>query len=124
MIICGCDGSDEWERASAAAAGLGARLGFGTVRIAVHRPRARHGSPPSTQRCVGDPVELFVKRTRQANARLLAVGSRGHGRIRRALLGSVSGALAAKAPLPVLIVSPRARLAEPRREVAGRAASR
>ena len=112
VIICWCDGSDQSKRASAAAAGLGARMGLGTVRVSVHRPRARHRSPPSSERWVGDPVEVLVTRTKQVDARLLAVGSRGHGRIRRALLGSVSGALAAHAPLPVLIVSPRARVGD------------
>jgi hypothetical protein len=36
------------------------------------------------------------------------VGSRGRGALSAAVLGSVSGALAATAPLPVLVVPPTA----------------
>jgi hypothetical protein len=43
---------------------------------------------------------------------MIAVGSRGHGPVRRALLGSVSAALAATAPCPVLIVPPTATIGD------------
>ncbi len=37
-------------------------------------------------------------------ADVLVVGSRGHGRLRRALLGSISSHVAHNAPCPVMIV--------------------
>ena len=40
--------------------------------------------------------------------RLIVVGSRGRGKLGRALLGSVSATLAADAPVPVLVVPPDA----------------
>ena len=42
------------------------------------------------------------------DVRMIAVGSRGRGPVRRALLGSVSAALAATSPCPVLVVPPTA----------------
>lgn len=42
-------------------------------------------------------------------AQLLVVGSRGHGAVRAALLGSTSHDLAAHAPCPVVVVPPEAR---------------
>jgi len=114
-IVCGFDGSAESERAHAAAARLGARMAMETVRVTVRPAPPAHARPPGpTETYTGDPVAELLKRTEQEDARLLAVGSRGHGRFRRALLGSVSGALAAHAALPVLIVSRRARIDEPR----------
>jgi nucleotide-binding universal stress UspA family protein len=43
---------------------------------------------------------------------MIAVGSRGRGPVRRALLGSVSARLAATAPCPVLVVPETAELGD------------
>ena len=58
----------------------------------------------------GDPVEELRERVVDANATALVVGSRGRGAWRAAALGSVSGALAASAPVPVIVVPPSAQL--------------
>jgi nucleotide-binding universal stress UspA family protein len=57
---------------------------------------------------VGDPVHELRERANREHVRLLVVGSRGRGPIRQAFLGSVSAALAASAPCPVLVVPPSA----------------
>jgi hypothetical protein len=43
---------------------------------------------------------------------LIVVGSRGRGALSGALLGSVSRALAASAPVPVLVMPPNAHLGD------------
>jgi hypothetical protein len=58
---------------------------------------------------VGHPVNALRRRAVDHYAALLVVGSRGRGALRAAVLGSVSSALAATAPLPVLVVPPTAR---------------
>ncbi|MGF1430590.1 universal stress protein [Kitasatospora sp. LaBMicrA B282] len=52
----------------------------------------------------GDPVDALVEAAR--GAELVVVGSRGHGRVARALLGSVSQQVAQQASCPVVIVRP------------------
>lgn len=57
-----------------------------------------------TQVLLGEPateIELFAK---EVGATVLVVGSRGHGAIKRAFLGSVSDHLVRHAPCPVLVV--------------------
>jgi nucleotide-binding universal stress UspA family protein len=51
----------------------------------------------------GNAATLLVETARATGAAALAVGARGHGRAHRALLGSVSGRVAASAPCPVVI---------------------
>jgi nucleotide-binding universal stress UspA family protein len=65
----------------------------------------------------GHPAEVLMQQAERAE--LLVVGSRGHGRIFGALLGSVSQYLAAHAACPVVVLKP---LADPhgRRSAAGR----
>ncbi len=50
----------------------------------------------------GHPIETLIQRT--ADAGLLVLGSRGHGRFTRALLGSVSSAVAVHSAGPVVVV--------------------
>jgi nucleotide-binding universal stress UspA family protein len=61
----------------------------------------------------GDPAEQLCNLARARNARLVAVGTRGHGTVRSLLLGSVSGALVRRAPCPVLVVTASERRSEP-----------
>lgn len=65
-----------------------------------------HGARNSTVRCeLGAAVPDELRRVAsQENAELLVVGSRGRGVMHAGLLGSVSHALAADAPCPVVIV--------------------
>ncbi len=53
---------------------------------------------------VGDPVDSLLTLAQEEEAELIVVGSRGHGPLRAALLGSVSGALASRASCPVVVV--------------------
>jgi nucleotide-binding universal stress UspA family protein len=53
---------------------------------------------------LGDPVERLTAVATEEGAHLVVVGSRGRGPLKSALLGSVSHALAGKAPCPVVIV--------------------
>jgi nucleotide-binding universal stress UspA family protein len=53
---------------------------------------------------VGDPGWMLCELAKELSADVVVIGSRGHGRIRRALLGSVSSHLAHNAPCPVMIV--------------------
>jgi nucleotide-binding universal stress UspA family protein len=52
----------------------------------------------------GHPAEVLMQRAKDAE--LLVVGSRGHGRIFGALLGSVSQYVAAHASCPVVVIKP------------------
>jgi nucleotide-binding universal stress UspA family protein len=56
----------------------------------------------------GSVVDRLLAAAADEEAEMLVLGSRGHGRLRAAALGSVAAETAAKAPCPVLIVSPEA----------------
>jgi nucleotide-binding universal stress UspA family protein len=53
---------------------------------------------------VGAAEPALLGAAAAAGAAALVVGARGHGRVHRAVLGSVSGRVAASAPCPVVIV--------------------
>jgi nucleotide-binding universal stress UspA family protein len=53
---------------------------------------------------VGDPGWMLCELAKELSVDVVVIGSRGHGRIRRALLGSVSSHVAHNAPCPVMIV--------------------
>jgi nucleotide-binding universal stress UspA family protein len=57
---------------------------------------------------LGPAVERIVETCGREEAVLVTIGSRGRSGVRAALLGSVSGAVAARAPCPCLIVPPGA----------------
>lgn len=59
---------------------------------------------PDLRLALGDPSRALQRLARRERAALIVVGSRGRGPLRAALFGSVSGALAAAAPVPVLVV--------------------
>jgi len=66
--------------------------------------RSLRGVEVRTRWEYGDPTTRLLDMVEQENARLLLVGSRGRGRFTRALLGSVSTAVAARATSPVCVV--------------------
>jgi nucleotide-binding universal stress UspA family protein len=57
-----------------------------------------------TQVLVGEPATELRLFAQEVGATVLVVGSRGHGAIKRAFLGSVSDHLVRHAPCPVLVV--------------------
>lgn len=53
---------------------------------------------------VGGAAAHILKTAKEWPADLIVIGSRGHGRIRAALLGSVADSVLSEAPCPVLVV--------------------
>jgi nucleotide-binding universal stress UspA family protein len=62
------------------------------------------GTVSETHLCEGRADEEIVELAEEIEAGLIVMGSRGHGKLRRALLGSVSGAVVQHAHCPVTIV--------------------
>jgi nucleotide-binding universal stress UspA family protein len=52
----------------------------------------------------GVPADMIVREANEWDADLVVVGSHGHGRVRRLVLGSVASAVVARAPCSVLVV--------------------
>jgi nucleotide-binding universal stress UspA family protein len=108
-IVCGFDGSEESRRALRVARRLGDRLHHEVVPVfvgPVEGWRDAAAVPVGVE--VGDPVRELRERAAREHVRFLAVGSRGRDPVRQAFLGSVSAALAASAPRPVLVIPPTA----------------
>jgi nucleotide-binding universal stress UspA family protein len=63
----------------------------------------------------GQPAKVILDRLRQGRHDLLVMGTRGHGRVGSALLGSVSQAVLRAAQVPVLVVRAPAKADAPRR---------
>lgn len=57
-----------------------------------------------TRLATGDPAETVCAYADEIDARLVAVGTRGHGTVASLMLGSVSQAVVRHAPCPVLVV--------------------
>jgi nucleotide-binding universal stress UspA family protein len=57
---------------------------------------------------VGDPAQAVLAVCEQEQAELVVLGSRRHGSVKAALLGSVSANVAGKAPCVVVVVPPGA----------------
>ena len=65
------------------------------------------GKHALTYRCesvVGHPVEEILKAAAKDKAHLVVMGTRGHGLIGRALMGSIAQRVVAECELPVLLV--------------------
>jgi len=65
---------------------------------------ARYGVEARTELLVGDAAHEIVAYAEYVDADLIVVGSRGHGTIAGALLGSVSARVLHEAKRPVLVV--------------------
>jgi nucleotide-binding universal stress UspA family protein len=77
------------------------------ARVALDRAQAllgREGIEADEEILEGSAAERVVEFARARNAPLIVVGSRGHGAIAGALLGSVSSAIIHRADRPVLVV--------------------
>ncbi len=57
-----------------------------------------------TRLTTGDPAERICAYAEEIDARLIAIGTRGHGTVASLLLGSVSNAVVRGASCPVLVV--------------------
>ena len=82
------------------------------ARGVIEEMLARHRVETPLRSAPGDPAEVIVEAASSEDAELVAVGSVGHGALVSALLGSVSMAVAARAPCPVVVVPRDARLPE------------
>lgn len=92
-------------------ASLGAVLDRGLAAVAASARRALDARWPGAQVSVvdGPAAEAIVARARGPRPGAIVLGSRGHGRLGRLLLGSVSRAVVRRSRLPVLVVKGRAR---------------
>ena len=120
MLVCGIDRSQAAPAVALVAAKLAQRLELGLVVVSalergeeapsfdLELAEARdhlQGSSPELIAREDDPVELLSRVSRDVDAEMIVVGSRGHGAVRRALLGSVSTALLqATDDRPVVVV--------------------
>jgi nucleotide-binding universal stress UspA family protein len=68
------------------------------------RLAAERGVPATAELVSGDPVAEIVKTAARFDADLIVLGSRGLGRVKAALLGSVSRGVLAEAKRSVLVV--------------------
>ena len=65
---------------------------------------AEAGVSLRTHLTTGDPAEQICRYAEEIDARLIAIGTRGHGTVASLLLGSVSNAVIRGASCPVLVV--------------------
>jgi nucleotide-binding universal stress UspA family protein len=74
--------------------------------LAGARLEAQAKGPPriSTRSLTGDPAEEIIAMAKDLQPDLVAIGSRGHGRLAGLLLGSVAQKVLAHAACPVLVV--------------------
>jgi nucleotide-binding universal stress UspA family protein len=72
-----------------------------------------------TRHSGADPADVIAAIADETGADLIVVGTRGHGRVAGALLGSVAQRLLKVAPCPVLAVPPAVRVKETEQEKVG-----
>jgi nucleotide-binding universal stress UspA family protein len=77
------------------------------LRKLTWRVKVDGGTVAGSHLRMGGVAEEVVDLAEELGVGLLVVGSRGHGRIRRTLTGSVSDWIARHAPCPVLVVRPQ-----------------
>jgi len=141
LILCGVDGSETSAKAVRVATALGDALGARVVLLYVAEVKVPPpgsafaydkleeaavaegrrvleelrtlGVGESAEERVepGSPALKLKKIAEAEGADMIVVGSRGHGTLKSALLGSVSKELAAYAPCPVVVVPRDARVA-------------
>jgi nucleotide-binding universal stress UspA family protein len=70
----------------------------------VERARTAGGTVEQAHLAMGEPAREIVHLAEDLGAGLIVVGSRGRGGMRRALMGSVSDAVARHAHCPVMVV--------------------
>jgi len=89
-------------------AALNEALGHARAVVEQAREAVREtGGPelePEVEWLDGSPAETIISAARSGNYDLIVMGTHGRGRVRAALLGSVSNAVAAGAGRPVLVV--------------------
>jgi len=84
------------------------------VEAAAEQVRRRSpGLTVTTRILEGTPKDAIVEEAEAWGASLIVLGSHGHGRLRRMVLGSVAGAVVANAPCSVEVVRDRHLLREP-----------
>ncbi|MBV9417145.1 MAG: universal stress protein [Solirubrobacterales bacterium] len=117
-IICAVDDSEAAVRVLDTARGLAAALatdllvvhagatqrGWDWAGASVRAQLAEAGELPEVRLVDGSPAEAILKEADREGAEFVVVGSRGRGRLRSGLLGSVSRELASRARCPVVIV--------------------
>jgi nucleotide-binding universal stress UspA family protein len=120
-LACGVDGSELSVAAARTTGRLAERLGVPLVLVRVDSDsddtdsedaklvaavaEAVPGVEVRTERSRGQVVEELVAAAARHEAGLIAVGSRGRGALKSALLGSVAAALLRSSDRPVLVVS-------------------
>jgi nucleotide-binding universal stress UspA family protein len=74
--------------------------------------RAVDSVPPdvgvTTRLLPGNPADVILRAIREGDHDLVVMGSHGHGRLHRALLGSVSYRVLRDSPVPVLLIRRKA----------------
>jgi nucleotide-binding universal stress UspA family protein len=75
----------------------------------VRRIEEAGGSGAEAHLRLGQPDDQIVRLAEELGAGLIVLGSRGHGGVRRALLGSVSDSVVRHAHCPVVVVRPESR---------------
>ena len=119
VIVCGVDGSDGSHEAARHAADLARRL---PARLVLAWVTETAGDEPSDavladvraavpevrvdfETLSGCAAEEVLALARKIDARLTVVGSRGHGAVKAALLGSVSARLVQETDRPLMVVT-------------------
>lgn len=78
---------------------------LGTAQQALHEATTRLGTPDAERIVLrGEPGAELCELARARSADVIVLGTRGHGGLRRAVLGSVSDHVVRHAPCPVLTI--------------------